>query len=119
MSSYEELKIGREAKPKSWLVTGAAGFIGSNIVETLLKLGQRVVGLDNFSTGNKWNLEEVKKQVEPACWKNYKFISGDIRDLKTCKRACQGVDFVSHQAALGSVTRSIAYPLTSSACTLS
>ena len=118
MTSYEKLKIELEAKPKIWLVTGAAGFIGSNIVETLLKFGQRVVGLDNFSTGNRWNLAEVKKQVGPACWKNYKFISGDIRDLKTCQRACQGVDFVSHQAALGSVPRSIEDPLTSNACNL-
>src|SRR5947207_2142064 len=118
MTSYEKLKIELQAKPKTWLVTGAAGFIGSNIVETLLKLGQRVVGLDNFSTGNRWNLAEVKKQVGPACWKNYKFISGDIRDLKTCHRACQGVDFVSHQAALGSVPRSIEDPLTSNACNL-
>src|SRR5882762_843888 len=118
MTSYEKLKIELEAKPKIWLVTGAAGFIGSNIVETLLKLGQRVVGLDNFSTGNKGNLEEVKKQVGPARWKNYKFISGDIRDLKTCQRACHGVDFVSHQAALGSVPRSIEDPLTSNACNL-
>ncbi len=118
MTSYEKLKIELQAKPKTWLVTGAAGFIGSNIVETLLKFGQRVVGLDNFSTGNRWNLAEVKKQVGPACWKNYKFISGDIRDLKTCQRACQGVDFVSHQAALGSVPRSIEDPLTSNACNL-
>ena len=118
MTSYEKLKIELEAKPKIWLVTGAAGFIGSNIVETLLKLGQRVVGLDNFSTGNRWNLAEVKKHVGPARWKNYKFISGDIRDLKTCQRACHGVDFVSHQAALGSVPRSIEDPLTANACNL-
>src|SRR5207302_541408 len=66
MTSYENLKIELGAKPKTWLVTGAAGFIGSNIVETLLKLGQKVVGLDNFSTGKKWNLEEIRKQVGPA-----------------------------------------------------
>src|SRR5205807_6155309 len=118
MTSYENLKIELGAKPKTWLVTGAAGFIGSNIVETLLKLGQKVVGLDNFSTGKKWNLEEIRKQVGPARWKNCKFISGDIRDLKTCQRACHGVDFVSHQAALGSVPRSIEDPLTSNACNL-
>src|SRR5256885_14382394 len=86
MTSYENLKIELGAKPKTWLVTGAAGFIGSNIVETLLKLGQRGVGLDNFSTGKKWNLEEVRKQVGPARWKNCKFINGDIRDLKNCQR---------------------------------
>ena len=115
MTAYEKLRIELQKKPKSWLVTGATGFIGSNIVETLLKLDQRVVGLDNFATGNKRNIEEVKKLVGPSQWRNFKFIEGDICDLKVCQRACQRVDFVSHQAALGSVPRSIEDPLSSNA----
>src|SRR5258708_6884550 len=112
MATYEKLRIELKRNPKTWLVTGAAGFIGSNIVETLLKLGQKVVGLDNFATGNKKNLAEVKQLVGPSGWKNFKFIAGDICDWDTCRRACRRVDYVSHQAALGSVPRSIEQPLT-------
>jgi UDP-N-acetylglucosamine 4-epimerase len=94
-----------------WLVTGAAGFIGSNLVEALLKLGQRVTGLDNFATGHRHNLEQVKDAVGSDAWTKFHFIEGDICQLDDCARACAGVDFVLHQAALGSVPRSIANPI--------
>ena len=94
-----------------WLVTGAAGFIGSNLVEALLKLGQRVTGLDNFATGHRHNLEQVKESVTEEAWMKFNFIEGDIRRLDDCARACLGVDFVLHQAALGSVSRSIDDPI--------
>lgn len=97
--------------PRAWLVTGAAGFIGSNLVEQLLRLEQQVVGLDNFATGQRANLEQVKGLVKPRQWARFSFIEGDIRDLRTCQEACQGIDFVLHQAALGSVPRSIVDPL--------
>ena len=96
-----------------WLVTGAAGFIGSNIVETLLAAGQQVVGLDNFATGHRGNLEEVKVKVGDDRWSRFQFIEADIRDREACARAVDGVDFVLHQAALGSVPRSMADPLNS------
>jgi UDP-N-acetylglucosamine/UDP-N-acetylgalactosamine 4-epimerase len=112
VTAYEKLRIELKRNPKTWLVTGAGGFIGSNIIESLLKLGQKVVGLDNFATGNKRNLAEVKQLVGPSGWKNFKFIAGDICDWDTCRRACRRVDYVSHQAALGSVPRSIEKPLT-------
>jgi len=99
-------------KPAKWLVTGVAGFIGSNLLEALLKADQRVVGLDNFATGHRRNLEEVAALVTPTQWSNFEFIEGDIRDLTTCQRACQGIDYVLHQAALGSVPRSLADPIT-------
>ena len=98
--------------PKSWLVTGVAGFIGSNLLEVLLKLNQRVVGLDNFATGFHRNLDEVQNLVTPVQWANFKFIEGDIRNLQDCERACAGIDFVLHQAALGSVPRSVKDPIT-------
>jgi len=113
MNAYQKLQFELKSRPKTWLVTGAAGFIGSNIVETLLKLGQKVVGLDNFATGHKKNLDEVRKLVGPSPFKNFKFVAGDICDWDTCRRACRRVDYVSHQAALGSVPRSIEEPLTS------
>jgi len=97
------------------LVTGVAGFIGSNLIEALLKLGQRVVGLDNFSTGNARNLEEVRKQVTPQQWKMFLFIEGDIQNLDICKRACRGMDYVLHQAALGSVPLSLTDPVQTNA----
>lgn len=98
-------------KSFSWLITGVAGFIGSNILETLLKLNQHVIGIDNFSTGHAHNLIEVSRSVNPNQWSNFKLYEGDIRDLSFCKAACKGVDFVLHQAALGSVPRSIEDPI--------
>jgi UDP-N-acetylglucosamine/UDP-N-acetylgalactosamine 4-epimerase len=93
------------------LITGAAGFIGSNLVEALLAENHTVIGLDNFSTGHPHNLDEVRASVTPAQWANFTFIKGDIRDLPTCRQACTGVDIVLHQAALGSVPRSIEDPI--------
>lgn len=112
MTRYEQLQIQLRQAPKTWLVTGVAGFIGSNLLESLLKLDQRVVGLDNFATGHQRNLDEVQNLVTPAQWANFKFIQGDIRQLADCQQACGGVDHVLHQAALGSVPRSLADPIT-------
>ena len=112
MTTYTELRARLIAQPKTWLVTGVAGFIGSNLLETLLTLNQRVVGLDNFSTGYHHNLDEVKSIVSSEQWANFFFIEGDICTLLDCQKACQGVDYVLHQAALGSVPRSIADPIT-------
>lgn len=109
--AYASLIDGLEAKPRRWLVTGAAGFIGSHLVEALLCHGQRVVGLDDFSTGKRENLEDIQKQVGIQAWERFSFVEGDICDFETAARACQGVDCVLHQAALGSVPRSIADPL--------
>jgi UDP-N-acetylglucosamine 4-epimerase len=100
-----------QQQPKVWLITGVAGFIGSNLLEQLLKLNQTVVGLDNFATGHQANLDEVASVVSPEQWGNFKFIQGDIRQLSDCQQACAGVDYVLHQAALGSVPRSISDPL--------
>jgi UDP-N-acetylglucosamine/UDP-N-acetylgalactosamine 4-epimerase len=115
MSRYEEVLKSLSSEPKKWLVTGVAGFIGSNLLETLLKLGQTVVGLDNFATGHQRNLDEVKSQVSPQEWGNFTFIEGDIRQLDDCHRACSSVDYVLHQAALGSVPRSLNDPITTNA----
>ena len=98
-------------KPKTWLVTGVAGFIGSNILEELLKLDQSVIGLDNFVTGSPKNLDDVKLQISKDQWERFKFREGDIRNLTDCRHACAGVDYVLNQAALGSVPRSIANPI--------
>ncbi len=111
MSAYENLKIKLRSQPRKWLVTGVGGFIGSNLLETLLNLNQRVVGLDNFSTGHQKNLTQVQELVGAIRWKNFQFIEGDICKLADCKCACHEVDFVLHQAALGSVPRSILDPL--------
>jgi UDP-N-acetylglucosamine/UDP-N-acetylgalactosamine 4-epimerase len=111
MSVYGNLKTTLAAQPKTWLVTGVAGFIGSHLLETLLKLDQRVIGLDNFSTGHHKNLEEVRAIVGESRWSRFQMIEGDICDAAACQRACDGVDFVLHQAALGSVPRSLADPL--------
>ena len=113
MSAYDQLQTELKAAPPTWLVTGVAGFIGSNLLEALLKLDQRVVGLDNFSTGKKKNLEEVRALVPTAQWARFQFLEGDISDLAACQRACAGVDFVLHQAALGSVPFSMKDPLAS------
>jgi UDP-N-acetylglucosamine 4-epimerase len=112
MTAYQELLKRLPAAPRTWLVTGVAGFIGSNLLEALLKLDQRVVGLDNFATGFRHNLDEVQGLVTPAQWARFTFIEGDIRNLDDCRRACEGVDYVLHQAALGSVPRSLADPIT-------
>lgn len=98
-------------QPRTWLVTGCAGFIGSNLLETLLRLDQRVVGLDNLSTGYRHNLIDVQQQLPSAQWQRFHFIEGDVCDLSTCRQACAGVDVVLHQAALGSVPRSLLDPL--------
>ena len=136
MTRYEQLCQALLQSPKTWLVTGVAGFIGSNLLEKLLKLDQQVVGLDNFSTGHPHNLDNVNNSVTSTQWARFKFIEGDIRDLETCQRACRGgggyegegtdpdgavvaegsrgfmrVDYVLHQAALGSVPRSLESPI--------
>ena len=112
MNQYQQVCDKLKTAPKTWLVTGVAGFIGSNLLETLLKLNQTVVGLDNFATGHQHNLDEVKGCVSEAQWSNFNFIEGDIRQFADCQTACNGVDYVLHQAALGSVPRSIVDPIT-------
>ncbi|MGI9436294.1 MAG: SDR family oxidoreductase [Geminicoccaceae bacterium] len=114
-NAFQNVKDELQHHPKSWLVTGAAGFIGSNLVETLLRLGQSVVGLDNFATGHRHNLAELEALIAPSAWSRFQMIEGDIRDLTTCRKAVAGVDYVLHQAALGSVPRSIEDPLTTNA----
>jgi len=111
MSIYQDLQRQLEAAPKTWLVTGVAGFIGSNLLEALLRLGQHVQGLDNFSTGNQKNLDEVRERVSRERWTRFEFLDGDIRKLEDCRKACTGVERVLHQAALGSVPGSMADPL--------
>ncbi len=108
---YIDIATDLQLKPARWLVTGAAGFIGSNLIEILLTLNQKVTGLDNFSTGFKHNLDQVKKAVTAKQWEKFTFIEGDIRDEATCKVICKGQDYILHQAALGSVPRSVADPL--------
>jgi len=110
-SKYEEIVNQIQKEPKRWLVTGVAGFIGSGLLEQLLKLDQVVIGLDNFATGHKRNLEEVKSLVSQKQWSQFNFIEGDIRNLETCQQICKNVDFVLHEAAIGSVPRSIANPV--------
>ena len=112
MTRYATLLDTLPKAPKTWLITGVAGFIGSNLLETLLKLEQHVVGLDNFATGHAYNLDEVQSQVSPEQWANFTLIQGDIRNLDDCKKACAGVDYILHQAALGSVPRSLNDPIT-------
>lgn len=112
---YNEIQQELLRNTKVWLVTGVAGFIGSNLLETLLKLNQIVVGLDNFSTGHQHNLDEVKGLVSEEQWQRFRFINGDIRDYGTCEYVIKGVEYVLHQAALGSVPRSIADPITTNA----
>ncbi len=109
-SAYRKLQEELKGKKSTWLVTGVAGFIGSNLLETLLELKQRVVGLDNFSTGHQHNLDEVQSSVTKEQWTNFSFLQGDICNVEDCHAACKGVDYVLHQAALGSVPRSIEDP---------
>jgi len=136
MTTYDQLKTQLTNEPHTWLITGVAGFIGSNLLETLLKLNQRVVGLDNFSTGHQRNLDEVQSLVTPEQWTNFNFIQGDIRNLEDCHLAmqftpsplagegwgeggCCDVEYVLHQAALGSVPRSIENPIATNETNLS
>lgn len=115
MANLLKIESDLRATPRTWLVTGVAGFIGSNLLETLLTLDQRVVGLDNFATGHQRNLDEVQALVTPERWARFRFIRGDIRNLEDCREACAGVDYVLHQAALGSVPRSLEDPITANA----
>jgi len=115
MTKYEQLQEHLKDNQSTWLVTGVAGFIGSNLLEKLLILNQNVVGLDNFDTGHQHNIdqaiEEANKATDKDLSSNFKFINGDIREIEDCKQACDGVDYVLHQAALGSVPRSIEDPI--------
>lgn len=120
MSQYDDVTARLGAEPQVWLITGVAGFIGSNLLETLLRLNQLVVGLDNFATGHKRNLAEVRDLVSEDQWKNFHFIEGDIRNLEDCRSAMVHADgtpvkYVLHQAALGSVPRSVNDPITTNA----
>jgi len=108
---YDEVKQQLSAHPRRWLVTGVAGFIGSNILQRLLELDQEVVGLDNFATGHEHNLEDVRSCVGNERWTRFEMHRGDIADLDDCRAACKGVELVLHQAALGSVPRSIEDPI--------
>jgi UDP-N-acetylglucosamine 4-epimerase len=133
-SAYDTLKARIMSEQHIWLITGVAGFIGSNLLETLLKLNQRVVGLDNFATGHQRNLDEVQTLVEPSQWSNFRFINGDIRNLDDCKKAmtfCHSgagnnssnnkgiaVEYILHQAALGSVPRSVEDPVTTNSANI-
>src|SRR5947207_8725516 len=111
MSAYKIAKASLKREPRKWLVTGVAGFIGSNLLEALLKLEQRVSGLDNFVSGKKKNLEQVKALVSREQWERFTFAEGDIVDAETCRKACEGIDVVLHEAALGSVPLSMTDPL--------
>jgi len=111
MTKYQEAQQHLRGHQYHWLITGVAGFIGSNLLEGLLRLNQKVTGLDNFSTGYRHNLDQVRELVGPEAWLNFTFIEGDIRQLEDCRNACQGVDYVLHEAALGSVPRSIEDPI--------
>lgn len=107
---FEEIKAELKASPKVWVVTGAAGFIGSHLLEALLRLNQKVVGLDNFFTGHRENLAHVQAAVGPDLAKNFAFMEGNIQDADACRKAVEGADYVLHQAALGSVPRSLEDP---------
>jgi len=111
MHNYDAIQTALRAHPRRWLITGCAGFIGSNLLETLLKLDQTVVGLDNLSTGFQRNLDQVRSLVTASQWQRFMFMQGDIRDPYMCRHAVAGVDKILHQAALGSVPRSIADPV--------
>lgn len=113
MTQFDDMKSSLSQQQHTWCVTGVAGFIGSNLLETLLKLNQKVTGLDNFATGYQKNLDEVASKVSNEQWNNFNFIEGDIRKIEDCNQAVQGADYVLHQAALGSVPRSLNDPITS------
>ena len=113
MNQYDKVKKSIKNKTKNWLITGVAGFIGSNILKTLLACNQKVIGLDNLVTGHLSNLKSVESEVSRDNWKNFEFVKGDILDFELCQRITEKIDFVLHQAALGSVPRSIKDPLTS------
>ncbi len=112
---FDRLQARLLVEPHNWLITGVAGFIGSNLLEALLKLNQTVVGLDNFATGHRANLDQVEAAVAPEQWARFSFIEGDIRNLDDCRKACAGAEYVLHQAALGSVPRSLDDPITTNA----
>ncbi|MBQ9537569.1 MAG: SDR family oxidoreductase [Desulfovibrionaceae bacterium] len=118
MPTYAEICATLKEKPRHWLITGVAGFIGSNLLEQLLRLGQQVTGVDNFLTGYQKNLDMVADIVGASLYKNFTFIEGDIRDLNTCIKACSGVQHVLHEAALGSVPRSIDDPCLANSCNI-
>jgi UDP-N-acetylglucosamine/UDP-N-acetylgalactosamine 4-epimerase len=111
MTAYHDLLYKLPSRPKTWLITGVAGFIGCNLLKRLLTLNQRVVGLDNFATGHRRNLEKVRTVVTPDQWSRFVFVEGDVRSLEDCRNACGGIDYVLHQAALGSVPRSLEDPI--------
>ena len=119
MNTYKVIKEALINKPERWLITGVAGFIGSNLLEALLGLDQTVIGLDNFSTGHRHNLAEVRTLVTDAQWARFTFIEGDIRDPEACRKSCKDADIVLHQAALGSVPRSIEDPVLTNECNIS
>ncbi len=119
MNHYQTIQDHLTRTPKTWVITGVAGFIGSNLLETLLNLDQQVIGLDNFATGYQHNLDDVQALVTPKRWARFSFLEGDIRDLATCRQVCQHADYVLHQAALGSVPRSIEDPVTTNASNIS
>ena len=110
-SALSDVRRSLRERPLRWLVTGSAGFIGSHLLETLLGLGQEVTSLDNFATGHRANLDDVRSAVGEEAWRRHSFLEADIADLASCRRACDGIDVVLHQAALGSVPRSIEDPL--------
>lgn len=118
MSAYEHLLERLKTERRRWLITGVAGFIGSNLLETLLKLDQTVVGLDNFATGHQRNLDEVRSLVTREQWARLTFRRGDIRNIADCAQACESIDYVLHQAALGSVPRSIEDPVTTNSANI-
>ncbi|MBV7534746.1 SDR family oxidoreductase [Duganella sp. sic0402] len=110
-SAYQATREHLEGEQYRWVITGVAGFIGSNLLQSLLELGQRVIGVDNFLTGHRHNLDQVRDLVGAGAWRCFELIEGDVRDLTICRQACDRADYVLHQAALGSVGRSIDDPL--------
>ncbi len=119
MTEFAQIEARLSVEPHRWLITGVAGFIGSHLLEALLKLNQHVIGLDNFSTGHQYNLRQVQSLVTSEQWSSFKLIEGDIRDLADCQKACQGVEYVLHQAALGSVPRSLEDPVLTNSVNIS